>query len=84
MKEMASNNEKYDVKGFEYGFLIFGICISAFSIYYTLTDGFDFLFAVRPNGTRLMGIPGILILAAGLIMVYFSFKKISLSKKNDH
>ena len=81
---MASNNEKYDVKGFEYGFLIFGTCISVFSIYYTVTEGFDFLFAVRPKGTRLIGIPGILILAAGLIMVYFSFKKITLSKKNDH
>ena len=83
---MASDNRKYDVKGLEYGFLIFGICISAFSIYYTLTDGFDFLFAIRPKGTRLMGIPGVLILVAGLIMVYFSFKKITLQrkKKNDH
>ena len=83
---MASDNRKYDVKGVEYGFLIFGICISAFSIYYTLTDGFDFLFAIRPKGTRLMGIPGVLILVAGLIMVYFSFKKITLQrkKKNDH
>jgi len=80
---MASDNEKYDVKGLEYGFLIFGICISAFSIYYTVIDGFGFLFAVRPKGTRLMGIPGVLILAAGLIMVYFSFKKITLSKKKQ-
>ena len=80
---MASDNGKYDVKGLEYGFLIFGICIFAFSIYYTVTDGFGFLFAVRPKGTRLMGIPGVLILAAGLIMVYFSFKKITLSKKKQ-
>ena len=80
---MASDNEKYDVKGLEYGFLIFGICISAFSIYYTVTDGFGFLFAVRPKGTKLMGIPGVLILAAGLIIVYFSFKKMTLSKKKE-
>ena len=83
---MTSDNEKYDVKGLEYGFLIFGICISAFSIYYTVTDGFGFLFAVKPKGTRLMGIPGVLVLAAGLIMVYFSFKKLlcQRKKKNDH
>ena len=80
---MASDNEKYDVKGLEYGFLIFGICISDFSVYYTVTDGFGFLFAVRPKGTRLMAIPGVLILAAGLIIVYFSFKKMTLSKKKE-
>ena len=81
---MTSGNEKYDVKGLEYGFLIFGTCMSAFSIYYTVTNGFGFLFAVTPKGTRLMGVTGLLILAAGLIIVYFSFKKITLSKKNDH
>ena len=80
---MVSNNEKHENTGLEYGFLIFGIGLSVFSILYTIRDGFSFLFFVKPIGTRLTGIPGIFILITGFIMVYFSFRKIFLSKKKN-
>ena len=80
---MVSNNEKHENTGLEYGFLIFGIGLAIFSIIYTIRDGFSFLFAVKPGGTRLTGIPGICILLSGFVMVYFSFRKIFLSKKNN-
>ena len=79
---MASNNEKHE-NGLEYGFLIFGIGLTVFSIIYTIRGGISFLFFVKPRGTRLAGIPGIFILVTGFIMVYFSFRKIFLSKKKN-
>ena len=80
---MVSNNEKHENTGLEYGFLIFGIGLTVFSIIYTIRDGFSFLFFVKPRGTRLTGIPGIFILISGFVMVYFSFRKIILSKKKN-
>jgi len=80
---MASHNEKRGDTGLEYGFLIFGFGLTVFSIIYTIADGFSFLFAVTPKGTRLTGIPGIFILISGFVMVYFSFRKIFLSKKKN-
>jgi len=75
---MSSNNEKHEDTGLEYGFLIFGIGLTVFSIIYTITDGFTFLFAVKPKGTRLTGIPGIFILLSGFVMAYFSFRNFFL------
>lgn len=79
---MTSNDEKQNVSGLEYGFLIFGFGITVFSIIFTINDGFSFLFAVKPKGTRLTGIPGMFVLIAGVVMFYFSFRKV-LSKKKD-
>jgi len=79
----GSNTEKHGVTGLEVGFLILRTGLTIFSIIYTSSDGFSFLFAVKPRGTRLTGIPGIFILLSGFFMVYFSFRKIFLSKKKN-
>ena len=80
---MASTNEKHEVTGLEYGFLIFGIGLTVFSIIYTVTGGLSFLFALKPKGARLTGSPGTFILLSGFVMAYFSFRKIFLSKKKN-
>jgi hypothetical protein len=78
---MASNNEKHEVTGLEVGFLIFGIGLTVFSTHYTITDGFSFLFTVKPKGATLTGIPGICILLSGFVMVYFLSGKFFCQRK---
>jgi len=64
-------------------FFNFGDQPDRFFDHYTITNGFSFLFAVKPRGTRLTGIPGICILLSGFVMVYFSFRNFFFSKKKN-
>jgi uncharacterized BrkB/YihY/UPF0761 family membrane protein len=63
--------------------LVVGVSCTVFCLFIVFSDGLTALFDVSSKGGRMRGIPVILFLVLGFVMIYFPLKNIYDAKKQN-